>query len=193
MVFGAIGLPVVLASASLTIVGLKLLLPLPTHAILAGTLCAAWRARKHGDSLELCGWLLIASSMAAGMFMGLYAFLLPPLSLHSLADYNDFTRRLIRLAHIYGVLNGMVMIFVARELGGAADSSWTRRFGVLLLLGSAVISVVAILFFAGFRLPPAVLGIGPALAALGIVLSVGPNIFQMFSAAGAHLQFYCRR
>jgi hypothetical protein len=178
MVFGAIGLPVVLASASLTFVGLKLLLPLPTHAILAGTLCAAWLARKHSDALELCGWLLIASSMAAGMFMGLYAFLLASLSLHSLADYNDFTRRLIRLAHIYGVLNGMVMIFVARELGGAIDTSWTRRFGVPLLLGAAVITVVAILFSAGFRLPPAVLGIGPALAALGIVLSVGPNIFK---------------
>jgi hypothetical protein len=178
MVFGAIGLPVVLASASLTLVGLKLLLPLPAHAILAGTLCAAWRARKHGDSLELCGWLLIASSMAAGMFMGLYAFLLPPLSLHSLADYNDLTRRLIRLAHIYGVLNGMVMIFVARELRGAAESSWTRRFGVPLLPGATLITVVAILFSAGFRLPPAVLGIGPALAALGIVLSVEPNIFK---------------
>jgi hypothetical protein len=193
MVFGAIGLPIVLASASLTFVGLRLLLPLPTHAILAGTLCASWHARKHGDALELCGWLLIASSMAVGMFMGLYAFLLPPLSLHSLADYNDFTRRLIRLAHIYGVLYGIMMIFVARELGGATESSSSRRFGVPLLLGAAVITVVVILFSAGFRLPPAVLGIGPALAALGIVLSVGPSIFQMFSAAGAHLQFYCRR
>jgi hypothetical protein len=71
-----------------------------------------------------------------------------------------------------------VMIFVARELRGAAESSWTRRFGVPLLPGATLITVVAILFSAGFRLPPAVLGIGPALAALGIVLSVEPNIFK---------------
>lgn len=114
MLYGTIGMPAVLAAAGFTRIELRALLPLPADAILFGTLCGLWLSTQHALRLETCGWFLIALSMGAGLFMGLYAFdfqLLPP----SFAGaYDDYGRRLIRLVHIGSILLGVSTIFFSR-------------------------------------------------------------------------------
>jgi len=173
MLCGALGMPTVLVAASFTYVELKVLLSIPAIAILAGALSGAGLARKQASPLERSGWLLISLSMAAGMVMGVYAFLSPPLSLNLLADYNDETRRLIRLAHGYAILLGVVNIFVARELEGTVTRVRARCVGIRLLFVAETVTIVVILLRAGIDLPPAVLGLGPGLVTIAIALCIG--------------------
>lgn len=124
MLCGMIGLPSILAVASLTRVEFKFLLPFPAVAMFAGTLCGASLARRHARPLEHCGWLLIALSMAAGLFMGLYAFdgPLPPPAF--VGGYNDLVRRVIRQAHTSTIVVGFISILISR--GQATIGDHTR-------------------------------------------------------------------
>ncbi len=129
MLCGTIGLPSILAVASLTRVEFKFLLPFPAVSVFAGTLCGAWLARRHGRPLERWGWLLIALSMAAGLLMGLYAFdgPLPPPAF--VGAYNDLVRRVIRQAHAYTIVVGLISILISRakaEIDGHARVSFRR-------------------------------------------------------------------
>ena len=123
MLYGTIGMPAVLAAAGFTRIELRALLPVPADAILFGTLCGLWLSRQHAHPLETWGWFLIALSMGAGLLMGLYAFEAPLLPPNLVGGYNDYPRRLIRLAHVYCILLGFSAIFFSRVLeknGGKA-------------------------------------------------------------------------
>jgi len=114
MLIGTIGMPAVLAAAGFTRIELRVLLPVPADAILFGTLCGLWLSRKHAQPLEMCGWFLIALSMGAGLLMGLYAFDAPLVPPNFAGAYNDYGRRLIRLAHVGCILLGFSAIFFSR-------------------------------------------------------------------------------
>jgi hypothetical protein len=173
MLAGALGMPAVLAAASLSYVEIKALLPIPSVALLAGTSCAAWLALKRARSLEFWGWLMIALTMAGGMVMGLYAFLMPSAAPQGLAGYNDEARRLIRLGHGYGVVFGVLQIFIARELSQRTACAGLAEFSVRLLVCAGFITNAAILSLSIVGLPRAVLAVGPALAAVSILIFVG--------------------
>jgi hypothetical protein len=111
---GAAMMPLVLADAAFTCIEIRFLLPLPAGAVFYGTLCGLALARRHALRSEALGWFLIAASMAAGLFMGLYAFDLPLLPDNPMGDYNDFFRSLVRHAHVAAILFGFALIFFAR-------------------------------------------------------------------------------
>jgi hypothetical protein len=89
-------------------------LPLPAGSVFFGTLCGLRLSRRHALRSETWGWSLIAASMAAGLFMGLYAFDLPFLPVNPMGDYTDLFRRLVRHAHVAAILSGFALIFFAR-------------------------------------------------------------------------------
>jgi hypothetical protein len=114
MLCGTIGMPALLAAAGFTRIELRALLPVPADAILFGTLCGLWLSREHAQPLEMWGWFLIALSMGAGLFMGLYAFDTPLVPPNLVGAYNDSVRRLIRLVHVGCILLGFSTIFFSR-------------------------------------------------------------------------------
>lgn len=116
MVGGTILMAATLTAAGVTRPELRFLLPIPALATFVGTATGVWLARRHARPLELWGWFLIVGSMAGGLLVGLFAFggpLPPP---EFLGEYNTVARRVIRLAHIYSVIFGIVTIFISREL-----------------------------------------------------------------------------
>jgi hypothetical protein len=121
MFYGTMGMPALLAAAGFTRLELRALLPLPADAILLGALSGAWLAREWARPVEMWGWVLIAFSMCAGLFMGLYAFDAPLLPSNFVGAYNDPVRRSIRLAHVGSILLGFSTIFLSRaaeKIGG---------------------------------------------------------------------------
>jgi hypothetical protein len=113
---GAIGIPLVLTAASLTSVKLRVLVAIPANAMFAGALAALWLSHGQDRFVETLGWLLVALSMGAGMLMGLYAFdalLQPP---PWIGGYNDSARSLLRQAHVFSIVCGLMTLFVSREL-----------------------------------------------------------------------------
>jgi hypothetical protein len=164
---GAAGMPVLLTAAALISPRLKYLLPVPADAVFVGALVGAWLARHRAPPLELWGWLLIVGSMAAGLWMGGYAFNGPLSPPSGMTAYNDFLRRLIRLAHADAVVLGLTCIFVARERGKG------RPFGVPLLIAGSTVTLTAMLLVAAGALSPPSLGLGPALVTGALVLCVG--------------------
>jgi hypothetical protein len=172
LVIGVIGMPLILTAAALTAVDFKFLLGLPAQATLLGTLIGVWLAYREARSLELWGWLLIALSMTAGLLMGLYAFEgpFPPPTFQG--AYNNFPRRLVRLAHAYSIILGLLSIFLARELDRGYAATWPRRLGVAFLLGGAAATILAIVLLASMDLPIMVLCLGPAAVAGGLVLAL---------------------
>jgi hypothetical protein len=170
LAIGAVGMPLVLTLAALSLVELKYLLPIPAQATILGTLAGVWLAASLGRRLELWGWLLTAVSMAAGLFMGLYAFDGPLAAPEFLGAYNDFPRRLSRLGHAYCIVLGLQSIFIARELDTAARLGTLRRVGVGLLMAGSVVTVAGVLLLEAMRWPVGVLCIGPALVAAGTIL-----------------------
>ena len=113
---GTLGMPAILAVAAVTHTGVKFLLPIPAIALFAGTASGLWLARWHARGLERWGWLLIALSMAGGLVMGLYAFDGPLPAPDFIGGYNDPVRRVIRLAHAYPIVFGVLGIVLSREL-----------------------------------------------------------------------------
>jgi hypothetical protein len=175
---GAAGMPLVLTLAALTWVEVKYLLPLPAQVTFVGTLAGVWLALYRARPLELWGWSLIALSMAAGLFMGLYAFdgPLPPPGF--LGAYNDFPRRLSRLGHAYCIVLGLLSIFLARELAtGAAPGGW-QRLGVALLVAGTVSTVAGVLLLEAMNLPVGVLCVGPALVGAATVMCLVSPSFK---------------
>jgi hypothetical protein len=169
---GAIGMPAILTLCGMTSLSLKYLLPLPATAVIVGVFLGLWYAVRAGTRLERWGWLLVAGSLSTGMLMGLYAFDGPLPSPHFLGGYSDHARRLSRLSHSYGVVLGMLSIFLARELQtpevGSGASPWAQSIFVIGTI--ATLSGLTIRMF--ISLPPWLLGIGPGLTAAGIVIAL---------------------
>jgi hypothetical protein len=175
LLVGMVGMPLILTAAAVTTVQLKYLLDVPAWAVLAGTLVGARLAWEHAGLLESWGWLLVATSMVAGMLMGAYAFDGPFQPPQFLGAYNDFARRLSRLGHAYAIVLGLTSIFVARRLARMPGPHRLERPGVLLLMMGTLTTVVAILALPAAYLPTWILSIGPAMVAAAVVLCIAPT------------------
>jgi hypothetical protein len=157
-----------LAVAAFTDVRVKYLLTVPGPTTFAGTCVGVALAWRYANPLETWGWLLVAASMGIGLLMGLYAFDGPLPAPEFLGGYSDFARRLSRLAHSYCIVLGLLSVFVARE-----PNRETRRWGVPLLLGGTVVTLLVQAGVAAEWLPVVALSVGPVLLALAIVLCLG--------------------
>ena len=175
LLIGAIGMPLILSVAAFTSVGVKFLLLIPAQTTFWGVVAGAWLAKSRGRPLELWGWLLIAVSMAAGLLMGLYAFDGPFAAPVALGAYNDYARRLSRLAHAYCIVLGLLSIFLAREVEQARQTNWSRRLGLFLLVVGSIVTVAGCLLLACLELPTTILCLGPALVTCGLILSLVPT------------------
>ena len=118
--------------------------------------------------LETWGWLLVAASMGVGLFMGLYAFDGPLPAPGFFGGYNDFARRLSRLAHSYCIVLGLLTVFVARD-----TNHGTRRWGVPLLIGGTVATLAVQTGVAAEWIPVGALAVGPMLLAPAAALCLG--------------------
>jgi hypothetical protein len=171
---GVATMSAVLAGAAFTSVRVKFLLPLPALTTFAGTCAGVALAYGHARRLETWGWLLVASSMAAGLLIGLYAFD-GPLPAPAIFDgYNDFARRLTRLGHAYCIVLGLLSIFIARESDAPPPEPRVRRVGVALLVAGSVLTLLVISLAAASVLSTAWLSAGPALVAGALVLCLSP-------------------
>jgi hypothetical protein len=170
LAIGALGMPLLLVLAGFTWLNLKAVLGIPALAILAGTLVGVSLACTEKRTLEVWGWLLIAASMGAGLFMGLYAFDGPLPTPDFLGAYNDFNRRLSRLAHGYAIVLGLISIFMARELDRADVKRWPRRLGVVFFVVGSIATVAGVSLQAVPTFPLAVLLVGPALVTSGMAI-----------------------
>jgi hypothetical protein len=106
--------------------------------------------------------------MGVGLFMGLYAFDGPLPSPEFLGGYNDFARRLSRLAHSYCIVLGLLSVFVARD-----TNYGTRRWGVPLLIGGTVATLAVQIGVAAEWLPVGALAVGPVVLAPAVALCLG--------------------
>jgi hypothetical protein len=167
---GAVSMPLLLAMAAFLWLDVKILLGIPASATFVGTLAGGWLAYSTKRPLEVWGWFLIASAMAAGLLMGLYAFDGPFPAPDFLGAYNAFNRRLSRLAHAYAIVLGLVSIFLARQLEPDWVRSWSCRLGVVLLVGGSVTMVAGVLLQAAAFVPLAMLCVGPACVASSVGL-----------------------
>ena len=140
----------------------------PGPTTFAGTCVGVMLAGKYAGRLETWGWLLVAASMGVGLFMGLYAFDGPLPAPVFLGGYSDFARRLSRLAHSYCIVLGLLSVFVARH-----TNLGTRRWGVPLLIGGTVVTLVMQAAVAAEWLPVGALAVGPVLLAAAVVLCLG--------------------
>jgi hypothetical protein len=177
LVIGAVGMPLTLCLAVFTWLGLKTFLAVPAVAIFAGVLAGIWLASRLKRPSEVWGWLLIAIAMAAGLFMGTYAFDGPSPTPDFLGAYNAFNRRLSRLAHGYAIILGLLSILLARELNAARIPSWPRRLGRVLVVAGSIVTVAGVLLQAIGAPPLPTLCVGPALVASGMVLCLLRSTF----------------
>jgi hypothetical protein len=178
MLCGMIGIPAILVAAGFGYVGLKMLLPIPALAILAGTLCGAQLAKQANRSLELYGWLLIALGMAGGLIMGFYAFDAPFSPFGFVGLYNSYGRRLIRLAHIDCIVFGLTSIFIARELAKETRFDWSQRLGVALLIAGSATTIVILLILAQTNLSVTIMSIGPTMVTAALLFCLTPNVMR---------------
>lgn len=116
MLGGTILMVATLTAAGLTRPELRFLLPIPAIAIFLGTVSGLWLARRHARPLELWGWTLIVGSMAGGLLIGMVVFEGPLPPPDFIGEYNALARRVIRQAHIYSIIFGVVSIFLSRTL-----------------------------------------------------------------------------
>jgi hypothetical protein len=172
---GTLGMSAILTLASFTFVEVKFLLPIPALTTFIGTCAAAWLAGRLGLWLEMWGWLLVATSMGIGLFMGMYAFDGPVPAPGPLAGYNDYVRRLSRLAHAYCIILGLLSILIARESNGGYAPTWPVRLSKILLVAGTVTTLGMILLLAMVDLPLNVLIPGPALVTVALILCLAPK------------------
>jgi hypothetical protein len=172
MICGTVGMATILVAAGVIFFNLKMLLVIPSVAIFVGVVCGFALARRHAAPLETWGWLLIALSMAAGLLMGVYAFASPWVTLEFPGEYNEYARRLIRLAHVDCVILGLVAIFVARE--NKPIRGW-RQIGAPLLIVGSITTVGTPFLLLLTNYSSALLCIGPALITATILFCVASN------------------
>lgn len=176
-VVGAIGMPTTLAVACFTSLHVKYLLALPATAVLFGVLIALFTLPRAANRLEWWGWLLIAVSISVGMLMGLYAFEGPLPTPEFLGDYNQWERRLSRLAHSYSILLGMISLFLAFHFHQDHERGVAANLGPNLFIAGSVLTIAAMV------LPPWI----PILVLrAGLLTCVVATIICLLRNAGKH-------
>lgn len=172
LMFGAIGMPLVLSCAAVIWLPLKYLLPIPATSVVIGVIAANLAATKTSNWLERVGWLAILGSISMGMLMGMYAFEGPFPTPDFLGEYRQLPRRLSWVAHSYTVVFGIVAIFLAYKLRATGSNTWGNWAAGLYVLGS-VITVGVLVTRIAVQVPPPSFAIGPVLClagALGVLI-----------------------
>jgi hypothetical protein len=162
---GVLGMPTILTAAAFLRLEIKYLLPIPALGAFTGVCIGIALAARHARPLEVAGWILIAASMGAGLFMGLYAFDGPVPTPDFLGAYNDWPRRLSRLGHAYCILFGLLGIFLAR-----AKPTWRRVVGEWMVAVSGAATLLIIVLVAVGALPTTALAAGPLMVAASTLL-----------------------
>ena len=108
-------MPGVLVLAALVDPSWKYLLPVPALLVFVGVCGAARLAHRRGRGWEQLGWGLMASSMAIGLAMGLYAFDGPLPSPGWVGAYGDVVRSFLRQTHGLAIVAGILLIFFAQD------------------------------------------------------------------------------
>lgn len=164
---GAVGMPVILATACFTSVHVKFLLPLPACAVLGGVFVALGGALRDGSFFERWGWLLIAISLSVGMLMGLYAFNGPLPTPAILGEYTQWERSLSRMAHGYCIVLGMVSLFLSGAMGRSIELRGAMRLGAALFAVGSAVAVAAITASILYPLPGEVVSASLVATVLG--------------------------
>ena len=119
---------------------------------------------------------MILASLLGGLVMGLYAFDGPFPTPKFLGDYNEFARRLSRLAHSYCVVLGMLAIFVARELLHVRRvEQGLQGVGMPLLVVGGIVTISVMLLHIHVQLPESTLGVGPGIVVIATLMCVFPT------------------
>jgi hypothetical protein len=166
---GAIGMPAILVAACFTSLYLKYVLALPATAVLVGVFLGLMFGLRYAKPLEWWGWALIAASTSVGMLMGLYAFDGPLGTPEFLGEYNETPRRLLRLAHSYCIVLGIMAIFLAREFDGKCVPHWPANLGIPLFVAGSAAGVGVLVMQIVTTFSTYALCIGPAVAVIGTV------------------------
>ena len=163
---GAALMPAVLCLASWVDPRCKYLLPMPAMLVFFACAIAGRLARGTARHPESFGWLLIATSMGAGMLMGTYSFEGPLPPPEFVGDYGDFVRLLIRQAHGYGIVFGVTAIFAAREQERSAFAGARGRLVGLLIRTGSLATVGFTTLVAMRSLPVEALAWGPGVVGI---------------------------
>ncbi len=169
---GAIGMPSILAMSALSWTGLKYALTLPATATMIGVSVAAGIAWRRRCALERAGWTMIAASLAAGLLMGCYAFDGPFPTPEFLGGYNEYARRISRLAHSYSIVLGMLAIFVARGLPWPIERTARQRLRASLVISGGVAAILMLLIQVAGVGSLLLLAVGPIVAAVGVLMCI---------------------
>lgn len=174
---GAIGMPVILATACFTSLHWKYFLVFPAIAVVVGVILAFLSSRRHAEPLETWGWAMIATSTSAGMLMGLYAFDGPFETPAILGQYNETPRRLSWLAHSYCIVLGIMAVFLARESNGKRDSRGLAKVGTLLFAAGSAVTVGALVKQIFAPSSTYILAVGPAMVVMGATIRLALSVF----------------
>jgi hypothetical protein len=163
LLVGCAGMPTILMAAAFVSIHLKYLLPIPALGATFGVLVALWLARRQARPLEQWGWLLIAVSLNVGLLIGLYAFDGPLPAPPTQEMYNGFDRRLVRLAHAYCIMLGLLCVLAAR--------AGTSPLGARQLITASCVALVGIALEAIWPAAPWLLAGGPVAVVLAVALA----------------------
>ena len=167
---GAAGMPLILVLAAFFSYDIKYLLTLPVGATVLGTWVAAWLAGKTSRS-EAGFWILVGLSMAVGQWMGTFAFDGPMAAPVWMQDYLTASRRVIRLAHTYGIMLGIAGIFFSRR-AVQGDELGITKSGLFLYSWGTIFALTALAVATWTDVTGWVLATGPAIVALGIATNL---------------------
>ncbi len=172
LMFGAIGMPLILSFAAAFWLPIKYLLPIPATSVMIGVIAANWAASKTAHWLERFGWATILASISVGMLMGMYAFEGPFPTPAFLGEYRDLPRRLSWVSHSYAVVFGIVAIFLAYKVRAAAPGAVIPWAAAIYVIGS-VIAVSVLVARIAVDFPPVMFVVGPALSLMGVIGVLG--------------------
>lgn len=181
---GAIGMPIILATACFTSLHWKYLLAFPATAIVVGVFLALISSRRHAKPLETWGWALIAGSTSAGMLMGLYAFDGPFETPAILGQYNEIPRRLSWLAHSYCIVLGIMAVFLAKESDGQGRWRGLAKVGTLLFAAGSMVTVGALVMQIFAPSSTSILALGPAMVVMGATVRLALTVSTTIANAG---------
>jgi hypothetical protein len=171
LVIGCVGMPTILAAAAFLDLRVKYLLPIPALSVTLGAVVGVLLAWRSACRLEWWGWLLIAVSVNAGLLIGLYAFDGPLPAPPTQELYTLFPRRVVRLAHGYSIVLGMLAILLARLPAG--------RLATILFLSGSCVTLTAFGMLALWPAATWLLPLGPLLLS-GSLLAAGQRAFCRF-------------
>lgn len=170
LIGGAVLMPLTLAVSCFTLISLKYFLVVPATAVCLGTWVGCHIVFRHGSLLERFGWIVIALSLLMGMLMGMYAFDGPLPVPSGIDNYQDLTRRLMRMGHATAIMYGMLALFFAERR--LLRTTWSRinQCGMWIFCGGVVAAISLMTAFAIFEIAVWCLAIGPAMICVGMIL-----------------------